>query len=35
LDPAEVEAHADLAADLLIRAVEIQDSRPTKRSRGK
>jgi AcrR family transcriptional regulator len=35
LDPAEIEAHADLAADLLIRALEIPDSPPKKRSRGK
>jgi AcrR family transcriptional regulator len=35
LDPAEIEAHADLAADLLIRAVEIKDSPPKKRSRAR
>ena len=34
LDPAEVEAHADLAADLLIRAIEIPDTAPTKRNAG-
>jgi AcrR family transcriptional regulator len=32
LDPAEVEAHADLAADLLIKAIEIQDTAPKKRN---
>jgi TetR/AcrR family transcriptional regulator len=32
LDPAEVEAHVDLAVDLLIRALEIHDSPPKKRS---
>jgi hypothetical protein len=32
LDPAEIEAHADLAADLLIRALEIHDC-PTKKRR--
>jgi TetR/AcrR family transcriptional regulator len=34
LDPAEAEAHADFAADLLIRAIEIQDTPPKKRTRG-
>ena len=35
LDPAEVEAHADLAADLLIRALEIHEGPTKKRSRGR
>jgi hypothetical protein len=38
LDPKEIEVHADLTADLLIRALEIHDSpreKPKKPSRGK
>jgi hypothetical protein len=38
LDPKEIEAHADLSADLLIRALEIHEpplEKPKKPSRGK
>ena len=34
LDPAEIEAHADLTADLLIRALEIHECPTTKRRRA-